>query len=98
MDEPARWQPGCAHRTERHSSDDCLDIAIEIYNEALGETGDRELAFSKALQALSACELHRELDRVYERCGCKSLYGEFYREEGYLYKQRRRLEQLIRVV
>jgi hypothetical protein len=65
MDEPAKWRPGCAHRTERHSINDCEEIA-EIIAQKYGEE-NREFAYN-------ACQLHREKDRESENCGCKPLF------------------------
>jgi hypothetical protein len=62
MDAPARKGGGCAHREERHSSRDCLRLALSATT--LQEGAGQYLA----------CQLHRELDRRSDRCGSKPLF------------------------
>ena len=62
MDEPVKEGGGCAHRNQRHGSIDCLRWGLSAKN-------PRE-----AINRYLACQIHREADRITDRCGSKSLY------------------------
>ena len=61
MDEPAKRGGGCAHRKQRHSSEDCLRWSLSAKNP------------QEAVGRYLACQVHREADRETDRCGSKSL-------------------------
>jgi len=62
MDEPIKDYPGCRHRNYRHSSKDCRDISKRGRNS------------TEIHQYFNACQIHRDLDRKYNGCGCSPLY------------------------
>ena len=64
MDEPIKNHPGCKHRNYRHGSKDCRDIS------------KRGISFTEIQQYHEACQIHRDLDRKYNGCGCAPLYDD----------------------
>lgn len=64
MDEPIKIHPGCGHRNYRHGSKDCRDISKRGRN------------FTEIQQYNKACQIHRDLDRKSNGCGCTPLYDD----------------------
>lgn len=75
MDEPSHQYPGCSHRQFRHSEEDCREVAKQVFTHLyLYEEYGLDAALEATVQVYAACQIHREVDRENESCGCKALY------------------------
>ena len=61
MDAPAKHGGGCSHREKRHSSSDCMMLALKAKT------------FIEGFDRYFACQIHREADRRTDKCGLGSL-------------------------
>lgn len=76
MDQPSTDYPGCSHRQFRHGDADCIDLAGNVIAE-LSRKCEPDVVGILAAEVYCACQIHRQLDRANEACGCKALYEEY---------------------